>query len=114
VNGFSLGPRDRRNLALLHPDLVRVIERAVRESGVPFLVGDPRARADAAYQAGRAVDLYPVKGKPVTQLWRSDFSHLVAAVRAAARAEGVAMLHGDARGADPAHHALAAGQAGVS
>jgi hypothetical protein len=93
-----LGPRDRRNLAALHPDLARVVVRAAQESPVPFLVGPP-ASADA-------VDLYPLLGRPAAALRRAEFAHLVAAIRAAARQEGVALSHGfDRRDGCAARHA---------
>lgn len=103
-----LGPRDRRNLEHVHPDLRRVVERAAKDGLVPFLVGNPAARQDAPrYASGHAVDLYPLLGKPVTALSRSDFLHLVAVVRLAARQEGVAMVHGADQGnATPACQAL--------
>ena len=102
-----LGPRDRRNLEHVHADLRRVVERAAREGPVPFLVGDPRGRtALPRYLSGHAIDLYPLLGRPVTALRRIDFAHLVAAVRLAARAEGVAMTHGNDHGGEPARHAL--------
>jgi hypothetical protein len=102
-----LGPRDRRNLERAHPDLRRVVERAAREGPVPFLVGDPAGRAgEPRYLSGHAIDLYPLLGRPVTALRRIDFQHLVAAIRGAARAEGVAMTHGADRGGEPARHAL--------
>jgi hypothetical protein len=96
-----LGPRDRRHLAGLDPDLARVVERAAREGPVPFLVGP------AADAAGTAVDLYPLLGRPAAALRRAEFAHLVAAIRAAARAEGVTLAHGlDQREGSPARHAL--------
>lgn len=102
-----LGPRDRRHLEHAHPDLRRVVERAAREAAVSFLVGNPASRRDQPrYLCGHAIDLYPLLGRPVTALRRVDFAHLVAAVRAAARAEGVAMVHGSDRGNDAARHAL--------
>ena len=103
-----LGPRDRRNLENVHPDLRRVIERAAKEGPVPFLVGNPTQRQDdPRYGSGHAIDLYPLLGKPVTALRRTDFLHLVAAVRLAARQEAVAMVHGADHGsATPACQAL--------
>lgn len=102
-----LGPRDRRSLEHVHPDLRRVVERAAREGPVPFLVGNPLGRvAEPRYLSGHAIDLYPLLGRPVTALRRIDFAHLVATVRLAARAEGVAMTHGNDHGAEPARHAL--------
>jgi hypothetical protein len=95
-----LGLRDRRHLAGAHPDLRRVVERAAREGAVPFLIGDPASRSgEPRYRAGFALDLYPLLGRPVTALRRTDFTHLVAAVRSAARVEGVPMVFGcDHRG----------------
>jgi hypothetical protein len=102
-----LGPRDRRHLALAHDDLRRVVERAAREGAVPFLIGDPAARtAEPRYLSGHALDLYPLLGRPVTALRRLDFTHLVAAVRAAARAEGVPMVFGCDHGGEPARCGL--------
>lgn len=106
-----LGPRDRRALEAVHPDLRRVVERAARDTPVPFLVGNPQSRTgEPRYLSGHAIDLYPLLGRPVTALRRIDFAHLIAAVRLAARAEGVAMTHGgdqgSERGGEPARHAL--------
>lgn len=102
-----LGPRDRRNLEQVHPDLRRVVERAARDSAIPFLVCNPAARqGEPRYQAGLAVDLYPLVGRPVTALNRTDFRHLAAAVRLAARQEGVLMVHAVDHGGTPASHAL--------
>jgi hypothetical protein len=97
-----LGPRDRRHLEAAHPDLRRVVERAAREACVPFLIGPP---PDAT---GRAIDLYPLLGRPASALRRPDFAHLVAELRAAARAEGVALLHGLDHGGLAARHVLPA------
>jgi hypothetical protein len=102
-----LGLRDRRHLSRAHPDLRRVVERAARDGAVPFLIGDASARADQPrYLSGHALDLYPLLGRPVTALRRSDFTHLVAAVRSAARAESVPMVFGSDHGGEPARCGL--------
>lgn len=83
--GFTLGPRSLANLAGVHPDLIKVVERAIAITVIDFTVIDGmRSRAEAEanlasgasttkrsrHLTGHAVDIAPyVKGK-ITFEWK--------------------------------------------
>jgi peptidoglycan LD-endopeptidase CwlK len=106
-----LTPRDRERLAGVHPDLVRVVNRARRDAGEPFFVIEGVRTAErqrelfaqgksrtlqSRHLTGHAVDLGPV---PLDWTDRPSFARLAAAIRAAADAEGVPIRWGgDFRG----------------
>lgn len=114
-----LTPRDRKRLEGVHPDLVRVVERARRD--VVFFVAEgvrtvERQRdlvkqgfsrtMDSRHLTGHAVDLYPVSDVPVPSMTGRDLAPVVSAMRRAAAAEGVRMVHGADWGWDHPHHEL--------
>ncbi len=116
-----LTARDRKRLEGVHPDLIRVVERARRD--VEFYVAEgvrtvERQRELVARGAsktmnsrhitGHAVDLYPVSDVPVPQMTMRDMAPVISAMRRAAEAEGVQVVHGaDWRSfVDPPHHEL--------
>ena len=105
---MTLTDRDRRRLAGVHPDLVRVIERAARDGAVQFIVTEglrteARQRELVAAGAsrtmksrhltGHAVDLAVTVGGEVRWDWPL-YTKLGAAVKAAAAAERVAIEWG--------------------
>lgn len=119
-----LTPRDRERLRGVHPDLVRVVERARRD--VPFLVAEGRRSVErqrelirsgasriplaqahlGRHVTGHAVDLYPIGGTPIPQMTMRDMRPVYVAMRAAAADLGISMRHGYDWGWDPAHHEL--------
>jgi len=81
---FYLSKQSRAKLAGIHPDLVRVVERAIRLSPVDFRVGEglrTRARQEELFRAhatttmnsrhltGHAVDLHALVGDEVRWDW---------------------------------------------
>jgi peptidoglycan L-alanyl-D-glutamate endopeptidase CwlK len=115
-----LTARDRKRLAGVHPDLVRVVERARRD--VEFYVAEgvrsiERQRElvakgvsktmDSRHITGHAVDLYPVSDVPVPAMTARDLAPVVSAMKRAAHAECVPMVHGADWGWDHPHHELA-------
>lgn len=114
-----LSPRDRKRLEGVHPDLIRVVERARRD--VEFYVAEgvrsvERQRdlvrigasrtMNSRHLTGHAVDLYPVSDVPVPQMTARDLAPVVSAMRRAALAEGVPLIHGADWGWDHPHHEL--------
>ncbi len=114
-----LTPRDRKRLEGVHPDLVRVVERARRD--VEFYVAEgvrsvERQRElvrigasrtmNSRHITGHAVDLYPVSDVPVPAMTARDLAPVVSAMRRAALAEGVPLIHGADWGWDHPHHEL--------
>jgi peptidoglycan L-alanyl-D-glutamate endopeptidase CwlK len=114
-----LTPRDRERLKGVHPDLVRVVERARKYE--TFIVSEgvrtmERQREMVAkglsktmasrHLTGHAVDLYPVNGKQVADMPRADYVGVVAAMKRAATELGVKMEHGHDWGWDSPHHEL--------
>lgn len=105
-----LTPRDRDRLTGVHPDLVRVVERA-RGGGEPFFVIEGLRTMErqrelfakgasrtlrSRHLTGHAVDLGPI---PLDWNDRAAFARLAAAMRSAAEAEEVALRWGgDFRG----------------
>jgi peptidoglycan LD-endopeptidase CwlK len=118
---FKLGKRSRENLVGVHPDLVRVVERAITITPIDFVVFEGRrtlarqrelvaAKAsrtmNSRHLTGHAVDLVPIfEGKPS---WREAlFPELAKAVKKARAAEGVAIDWGfDLWGWDMPHWQL--------
>ena len=109
-SSFPLWSRSQRELAGVHADLVRIVERAVELSAQPFLVLDGlRTRAeqeeilargastliDSRHLSGHAVDLVPlVNGKP---RWEWPAIHPIAeAMRAATIELGLPLRWGGA------------------
>lgn len=111
--GFVLGAQSRARLAGVHPDLVRVVERAIQISPVDFRViegvrtlarqkqllkgGATRTLKSRHLKApngwGHAVDLAPLVGGEVR--WDWPLFHLLApAVKAAAKELGVPLEWG--------------------
>lgn len=106
--GFALSARDRLRLSGVHPDLVRVIERASEDSHIPFAVVEgPRTlerqkqlKAAGASQTlnsrhikaangyGHAVDIAPLVNGQISWDWPL-YRKLAPIVKAAAEAEGV-------------------------
>lgn len=112
---YSLGTTSRANLQGVHPDLVRVVERAIQITDQDFAVTDgTRTIAEQRENVrkgvsktmaskhivqadgfGRAVDLTPwVNGKPRWE-WPPIY-HIAAAVRKAAAELGVELVWGGA------------------
>lgn len=106
--GFRFGPRSEANLQGVHPDLVRVVRRALEISPVDFGVAEgvrDYARQKFLFDSGKsktmnslhlrgrdglghAVDLYPiVKAGP--EFVRADFEPVVAAMKKAAAELGL-------------------------
>ncbi|MBS7790310.1 M15 family metallopeptidase [Roseococcus sp. SDR] len=122
----ALLPRDRERLRGVHPDLVRVVERA-REIASFIVVEGLRTRQRQAelfaagksktmnsrHITGHAVDLAPWDddgdGVPETGeiAWSRDaMAPVVAAMRQAAAALGIPLVHGHDWGWDSPHHEL--------
>lgn len=110
---FSLGPASRSRLANVHPDLVKVVERAIQISAVDFTVMQgARSLADQAKAVAarvsktmnskhliqpdgyaHAVDLVPwIDGKPEWD-WQGCYA-IAAAMRLAASDHGVKLRWG--------------------
>ncbi len=114
-----LTARDRERLRGVHPDLIRVVERARRD--VEFYVSEgvrsvERQRElvargasrtmNSRHLTGHAVDLYPVSDVPVPAMTARDLAPVVSAMKRAALVEGVPMVHGADWGWDHPHHEL--------
>lgn len=100
---FKLGARSESRLVGVHPDLVRVVRRALELSTVDFSVSEglrTRERQAELVKAGKsktlnsrhitghAVDLYPVT-KAGNDWVAADFAPVVAAMKAAAKELGI-------------------------
>ena len=105
---FTLSARSLRRLEGVHPDLVRVIKRAIQTSTVDFTVleGVRTLATQRKYVAtgksktmnsrhltGHAVDIAPVVNGSVSWNW-DYFYPLADAVKAAAKTEGVPITWG--------------------
>lgn len=101
--GYSLGLRSRKNLIGVHPDLVRVVKRAIQITSVDFTVieglrTEKRQRQLVAQGAsktmnsrhltGHAVDIVPFVGGNIRWDWPL-FDPIEAAMKEAARLESV-------------------------
>lgn len=108
--GYSLGLRSRKNLIGVHPDLVRVVKRAIQITSIDFTVieglrTEKRQRQLVAQGAsktmnsrhitGHAVDIVPFVGGRIRWDW-SLFDPIEIAMKEAARLESVPIeLGGD-------------------
>ena len=105
---MTLTDRDRQRLAGVHPDIVRVVERVASDGDVRFIVVEGLRTMDrqaelvragksqtmrSRHLTGHAVDLAVVGEQGVR--WDAPAYHrLAAAVKAAAKAEGVTLEWG--------------------
>lgn len=94
--GYALGAASRRELVGVHPDLVRVVERAIEITRCDFTVHDGIRTVEeqkrhvangfsktmkSKHLEGRAVDLVPwIDGKP--RWWWPQIYQIAAAYRA--------------------------------
>jgi peptidoglycan LD-endopeptidase CwlK len=116
-----LTPRDLARLKGVHPDLVRVVTRARQD--VEFFVAQGLRTVEeqrelvargasrtmnSRHLTGHAVDLYPVSDVPIPKMTMRDMAPVISAMRRAAQAEGVEVVHGaDWKSfVDPPHHEL--------
>lgn len=105
---FFLGARSRERLQGVHPDLVRVVERAIKLSPVDFtvvqglrsekeqerLVAEGFSRTmRSRHLTGHAVDLAPLIGGKVRWDW-PPFYDIAKAMKQAAAELGVAIVWG--------------------
>ena len=105
---FSLGPRSRQRLKGVHPDLVKVVERAIQITEVDFTVleglrSPERQKAlveagasqtlNSRHLTGHAVDLGAWVGDEVRWDWPL-YHKIAAAMKEAARLEGVKIVWG--------------------
>lgn len=105
----TLTARDRQRLVGVHPDLVRVLERAARDFSIPWRVTegvrsmDRQAELVAAgksqtmrsrHLTGHAVDLAVEDGKGGVLWDRPSYERLAAEILAAAKAEKVTVEWG--------------------
>lgn len=111
---MRLSERDRRRLVGVHPDLVRVVERAAQAEGAAFIVlegvrsMERQAQLAAAgksqtmrsrHLTGHAVDLGALSEDGKLLWTRSAYEALGSLVKAAAKDEGVSVeWGGDWRG----------------
>lgn len=101
---MTLSERDRQRLVGVHPDLVRVIERAARDGSIPWRVTegvrsmDRQAELVAAgrsqtmrsrHLTGHAVDLVALNHQGAARWDRAAYEELAAEILAASKAEGV-------------------------
>lgn len=105
---YSLGPRSKQRLRGVHPDLVKVVERAIKITDVDFTVLEglrtpERQKAlveagasqtlNSRHLTGHAVDLGAWVGDEVRWDWPL-YHKIAAAVKDAARQEGVSIIWG--------------------
>ena len=105
---FSLGPRSRQRLRGVHPDLVKVVERAIKITDVDFTVLEglrtpERQKAlveagasqtlNSRHITGHAVDLGAWVGDEVRWDWPL-YHKIAAAMKEAAKQEGVSIVWG--------------------
>lgn len=117
---FALSKKSEDRLAGVHPDLVRVVRRALEISAVDFSVSEGvRSLArqkqlfadglsktmNSRHLTGHAVDLYPTS-KAGAEWVASDFVPVVAAMKKAAAEIGIPLVHGADWGWDSPHHEL--------
>jgi len=125
---YSLSLRSRQRLSGVHPDLVKVVKRAIEITGMDFFVGEgirsverqKRLVASGASRTmnsrhitGHAVDLHPhpykgdhdVDGVPNSDDF-DTYKIIVDAIKQAGDELGVALVHGYDWGWDAPHHEL--------
>lgn len=124
MGSFAFGPRSEERLQGVHPDLVKIVRRALQLSTVDFsvveglrslarqreLVADGKSRTlRSRHITGHAVDLYPVS-RAGAEWVRQDFELVVQAMKQAAAELGLPLECGhDWRSfADSPHHQLPA------
>lgn len=105
----SLTSRDRQRLVGVHPDLVRVLERAARDGAIPWRITegvrsmDRQAELAASgasrtmrsrHLTGHAVDLAVEDGRGGVRWDRPAYEALAVEILAAAKAEGVTVEWG--------------------
>jgi peptidoglycan L-alanyl-D-glutamate endopeptidase CwlK len=105
---FSLGPRSKQRLRGVHPDLVKVVERAIKITDVDFTVLEglrtpERQKAlveagasqtlNSRHITGHAVDLGAWVGDEVRWDWPL-YHKIAAAMKDAAKQEGVSIVWG--------------------
>lgn len=120
MSGFHFGQRSEQRLVGVHPDLVRVVRRALELSKVDFSVSEGLRTKErqtelvakglsktmnSRHLTGHAVDLYPV-AKAGADWAAADFAPIVAVMRAAAKDLGIPLVHGADWGWDHPHHEL--------
>ena len=103
---FSLGPRSKQRLRGVHPDLVKVVERAIKITDVDFTVLEglrtpERQKAlveagasqtlNSRHLTGHAVDLGAWVGDEVRWDWPL-YHKIAAAMKEAAKQEGVSIV----------------------
>lgn len=108
VSGFVLGTRSRARLQGVHPDLVRVVERAITLSPVDFTVleglrtvarqkqlvaAGASKTMNSRHITGHAVDLGAYVAGSVRWDWPL-YHQIAAAMKQAAKAEGVPLEWG--------------------
>lgn len=118
---YSLGPRSRQRLKGVHPDLVKVVERAIKITEVDFTVLEglrtpERQKAlveagasqtlNSRHLTGHAVDLGAWVDNQVDWSWPL-YHKIAAAMKEAARLEGVRIVWGgDWKMRDGPHYQL--------
>jgi peptidoglycan L-alanyl-D-glutamate endopeptidase CwlK len=103
MNGYTFSARSEQRLAGVHPDLVRVVRRAITLSEVDFAVIEGLRTADrqaellkagasttlnSRHITGHAIDLAPFIGGEIRWDW-PPFHRIAAAMKAAALLERV-------------------------
>lgn len=101
---MTLTDRCRRRLSGVHPDIVRVVERAASEGGIRFIVTEGLRTMDrqaelvragksqtmrSRHLTGHAVDLAVLDAAGAARWDKQAYVDLAAVVKAAAKAEGV-------------------------
>jgi len=105
---FTLSEKSKNKLKGVHPDLVKVVERAIQLSTVDFTVGETLRSIErqkelvakgasktmnSRHLTGHAVDLYALKDGKVT--WEQGaYTPIVEAMKKAAKELGVAITCG--------------------
>lgn len=105
---FSFSKRSENNMVGVHPDLIRVVRRALQLTEIDFMVTEGlRTRARQAelmksgatrtmnsrHLTGHAVDLAAMVGKDIRWDWPL-YAKLAKAMKQAAAEEGVALVWG--------------------
>lgn len=108
MNSFQLSARSLQRLQGVHPDLVRVVKRALALSKIDFTViegvrtverqaelvaGGASRTMNSRHITGHAVDLAPFIGGQVSWAW-PPFHDIAAAMKQAAAEFGVALCWG--------------------